>query len=94
MPSPKPSPIEGGFTLRKMGAIIKADQSMVSRIINGKRLPSVPVVERIAKEFGISLATLVSARNAGPEEFAALMKKRVVDPANAKAEKAAAKASA
>ena len=81
MPTPK-SPIKDGFTLRKFSDLVKIDQSMASRIISGKRLPSLPVMERIGKVFGIAPATLMAARNEGVESFAELMRKRVVDEAN------------
>lgn len=51
--------------------------SMASRIRSGDRLPSLPVIDRISKEYGIGMSTLVAARLQGSEAFSALVRRRI-----------------
>lgn len=74
--------LQGGYTNQAFGDAIGCSHSMASRIVTGKRMPSIDLIERISETFGIPLKTLLSARHKGVEEFGRVMQRQVVAPAN------------
>jgi transcriptional regulator with XRE-family HTH domain len=79
------------LTNKAFGDRIGITHSMASRIRNGKRAPGLATIEAISKEYGISLKTLIDAKNRGDEAFGRLITTKIFDPVE-KAEKAAEKA--
>ena len=51
--------IQRGLTTRELGELLEVNQSHVTRIEQGKRIPNVAMVVRIAKIFGVSVDQLV-----------------------------------
>jgi transcriptional regulator with XRE-family HTH domain len=48
-----------GLTTRELGELLEVNQSHVTRIEQGKRIPNVAMVIRIAKIFGVTVDQLV-----------------------------------
>ena len=66
-----PAPMSNSEFGRRIGVT----HSMASRVRAGKRLPGIGTMQRISSEFGIPIADLVTAHQAGPEAFAKLLRK-------------------
>ena len=64
---------------RELGERIGVSPSMASRLRNGRRGPSVPVLYAISEEFDLPLSRLVAARVEGPEAFGAVLQRRLED---------------
>jgi transcriptional regulator with XRE-family HTH domain len=89
----KTVPFPNGYTNEELGDSIGCSHSMASRIVSGKRMPSVDLIEKIGVVYGIPINTLLAARRKGVEAFGELMQVKIVRPAKAR-EKRAAKAAA
>lgn len=85
--------LPGGYTNQAFGDTIGCSHSMASRMVNGKRIPSLDLIQTISEKYGIPLTSLVNARKKGGEAFGELLQRKIVRPANAAA-KRASKASA
>jgi transcriptional regulator with XRE-family HTH domain len=59
------------ITNRELADAIGVSPSMASRIRNGKRCPSVRVLDKLAKYLSADLARLVNAHGQGPGPFGA-----------------------
>lgn len=66
---------EKQVTNAEWGKAVGCSHSMASRLRRGKRLPSVALLGRIAKEFDIPEGELLRAHGRGPESFARVLKK-------------------
>jgi transcriptional regulator with XRE-family HTH domain len=62
------------MTNRELGDLIGVSASMASRIRNGKRLPSIEVMDRLALALGIDLIRLVNTYTQGANAFGALVR--------------------
>jgi len=58
-------------------------ESMASRLLNGHRLPSVAVMNSIARAYGIPIADLATAHAKGSTAFGKLLRDRVERPGHA-----------
>lgn len=65
------------MTNAEFGRRVGCSHSMASRIRSGHRLPGLDLMARISEQFGIPVATLLKARQAGPGAMAELLEKRV-----------------
>ena len=81
--------LPGGYTNKAFGETVGCSHSMASRVVTGKRTPSVDLIETISEKYGIPMSALLAARKKGSEAFGELMQKKVVRPANAAAKRAA-----
>lgn len=61
------------MTNKELAEVMGVSASMASRVRNGKRLPSTPVLMRIHERMGISLETLLAAHTKGMSEFGSLI---------------------
>ncbi len=66
----------------EFGRRVGCSHSMASRIINGHRLPSIDVIERIRAEYDVDLDAMLDARRQGAQAFGVLMREQVIAPAN------------
>lgn len=62
------------LTNKELGDRIGVSQSMASRIRNGKRLPSIPVMIRMASYLDCDLIRLVNAHTQGANAFGVLVR--------------------
>lgn len=67
------------LTNREFGDAVGIHHSMASRIRNGKRLPGIDTIGRIAEVYGIPEKRLLDARKKGEEAFGRLIQKEIVD---------------
>jgi transcriptional regulator with XRE-family HTH domain len=54
---------------RDLATALQLDESMISRLCTGQRLPSVASMHKITKLFGVKGDILIRAHVAGPVEF-------------------------
>jgi transcriptional regulator with XRE-family HTH domain len=66
------------YTNVAFGEAVGCHHSMASRIVNGKRLPSVELMERISAAYGVSMEEMLDARRKGAPSFGRLMQRRIV----------------
>jgi len=64
-------------TNEAFAARVGCHHTMASRLFNGQRVPSLELMQRISKEYNISMAALVDARLQGAQQFAELLRSRV-----------------
>jgi transcriptional regulator with XRE-family HTH domain len=57
------------ITKRDLAIALELDESMISRLCTGQRLPSVASMHRITKLFGVKGDVLIRAHVKGPAEF-------------------------
>lgn len=64
-------------TRTEVAARLGYSLSMVSRVLDGHRQPSLVMMNKIAQEYEIPLSELVDARLAGPKSMKKLLNKRI-----------------
>lgn len=65
------------ITNQEFAERVGCHHTMASRLLNGQRLASLELLNRIADEFGIPLADLITARLAGSDELGKTLRSRV-----------------
>jgi transcriptional regulator with XRE-family HTH domain len=70
------------YTNVAFGEAVGCHHSMASRIVNGKRLPSIELMERIAASYDVSMDEMLDARRKGAAAFGRLMQRKIVRAVN------------
>jgi transcriptional regulator with XRE-family HTH domain len=60
---------------------VGCDETMASRLRNGQRCPSVALLDRIHRVYGLSLEELIAAHKQGPNAVGRLLRRKVFDRA-------------
>lgn len=67
------------LTNQEFADAVGCHHSMASRIRGGKRLPGLPLVEKMSEVYGIPLKSLLAERRKGEEAFGDFVTRRIFD---------------
>lgn len=68
-----------GISRADLARELNLDESMISRLCNGQRRPSVKTIYHIARLFSVDSGKLIAAYVEGPRKFAELFNKLIVE---------------